>query len=273
MARGSFGRIGGSGRSRLSAAFLAAGMLTIAGAAFPLLAGASAPNPSAGTATIDGDPGEWDLAADLFAPMTSGGDPSRPVLATFYARYDCATGVLAGLVLVKDGEHGQQTRPENAYLRIDGLGKAVSGLSGDDGTPPDFAWVHPDGTFADGFEASLSLAPGTYTIRAHILIDDNTSDGYTSYDTVPRDGPLVLSCTAPSDPVAASELPASGGGSPSDDGAVEGVHGTPRITPPPTDTVDVPSAAPATAWVSLGVAFVALGAFFAGPRRRGHGRR
>jgi hypothetical protein len=268
MTRGSFGRIVGSGRPRLSAAFFAAGVLTIAGAAFPLLAGAAAPNPSPGTATIDGDPGEWDLAADLYSPMTSGSDPSRPVLATFYARYDCTTGVLSGLVLVKDGEHGQQTRPENAYLRIDGTGKAVSGLSGDDGSPPDFAWVNPDGTVADGFEASISLAPGTYTIRAHILIDDDTSDGYTSYDTIPRDAPLVLACDARSQPVDE--------GQPSDDGAVEGVAGTPRITPPPTDTLAVATdapASPAAGWISVGVAFVALGVLSAIPRRRLGGRR
>lgn len=273
MTRGSLGRIGRSGRLRLSATCLAAGILTIAGAAFPLLAAAAAPTPSAGTATIDGDPGEWDLGADLFAPMTSGGDASRPVLATFYARYDCATHVLAGLVLVVDGQHGQQTRPENAYLRIDGTGKAVSGLSGDDGNPPDFAWVHPDGTFADGFEASIGLAPGSYTIRAHILIDDDTKDGYTSYDTVPRDAPLVLSCDPPSQGSNASELPTQGDGSPSDDGAVEGVTGTPRITPPPTDTAAITTAAPAGNAISVGVVLVAAGILFAVPRRSARRRR
>jgi hypothetical protein len=297
MTRGSFGRIGGSGRSRLSAAGIAAGALIIAGAAFPLLVGAAAPNPSSGTATIDGNPGEWDLAGDFFADMTSGGAAGRPVLATLYVRYDCATEVLAGLVLVKDGEHGQQTRPENAYLRIDGTGKAVSGLSGNDGTPPDFAWVNPDGTFADGFEASISLAPGTYTLRAHILIDDDTADGYTSFDTVPRDAPLVISCEAPSQaaesqaaesqaaesqpvasetvaseaPVAsasedASELPAVGSGSPSDDGQVEGIQGTPRITPPPTDTPGISTAtAPAAGWIAVGLALIAFGVFLAIP--------
>lgn len=271
MTRGSIGRIAGSGRARLSATFVAAGVLIITGAAFPLLASAAAPTPSAGTATIDGDPGEWNLAADLFAPMTSGGDAQRPVLATFYARYDCAAHVLAGLVLVADGQHGQQTRPENAYIRIDGAGKAVSGLSGNDGTPPDFAWVRPDGTFADGFEASLALAPGTYTIRAHILIDDDTKDGYTSYDTVPRDGPLVLACEAPSQAASGSELPASNDGSPSDDGAVEGVTGTPRITPPPTDTSVVTSAAPAGGWISVGLVLVGLGALLAASLVAPHG--
>ena len=158
---------------------------------------AAAPDPTYGVANVDGDPGEWDLTADFFTNMTNAGNPDQPTLANLYVRYDCDAEVLYGLVLVEDGLHGQQTRPENAYLRIDGAGKLVSGESGDNGTPPDFAWVNPDGTFADGFEGSGPLAPGTYTLRAHILIDDDSADGYAPADTVPRDAPLVVECEEP----------------------------------------------------------------------------
>jgi hypothetical protein len=251
-------------------------IVLIAAGAWPLLVGAAAPIPATGTATIDGAPGEWDLAADLFSPMTSGSDPNRPVHANFYARYDCESGVLAGLVLVVEGDHALQTRPENAYFRIDGTGKAVSGNSGNDGTPPDFSWVNPDGTFADGYEASISLAPGSYTIRAHILIADTTQDGYTSYDSIPRDGPLVLSCpepseipsAAPSEPPSGSEEPVAGSPTPTPEGSVQAVVGTPRVTPPATETaVTSAAASTATSWIAIGIGLVALVAMLTLPRR------
>ena len=53
--------------------------------------------------------------------------PTQPVVAKLYLRYDCASETLFALVLGVDGTQFQQTRPENAYIRIDGAGKAVSG--------------------------------------------------------------------------------------------------------------------------------------------------
>ena len=91
--------------------------------------------------------------------MTTAGNAADDTLATLYLRYDCTSHVLYGLVLTEDGYGIQQTRPEEAYLRIDGAGKLVSGLSGNDGTPPDFAWVDGDGTLAGGFEASAPWRP------------------------------------------------------------------------------------------------------------------
>jgi hypothetical protein len=180
---------------------------------------AAAPNPSLGTANVDGNPSEWDLTADFFANMTNAGNANQPVMAKLYIRYDCEAEVLYGLVLAESGLHIQQTRPENAYLRIDGAGKLVSGESGDNGTPPDFAWVNPDGTFADGFEGSGSLAPGTYTLRAHVLIDDDSADGYAPVDTVPRDTALVIECPQPTPTPVVTPAP------------------TPVVTPAPTPVV------------------------------------
>ncbi len=204
---------------------------------------AAAPNPSKGTAVVDGNPGEWDLTADFFARMTDAGYEDRPTLANLYLRYDCTDEVLYSLVLVVDGQNAQQTRPENAYIRIDGAGKLVSGLSGNDGTPPDFSWVNGDGTFADGFEASGPLAPGSYTVRAHILIDDNSADGYAPVDTVSRDVPLVIDCPAPTPtptPTATpTEVPTA---TPNPTGSV-----SPTATPNPTPTAtptEAPTATP-----------------------------
>ena len=121
--------------------------------------------------------------------MTDAGDASQPVVAHLYLRYDCSSETLFALVLGVDGTQFRQTRPENAYIRIDGAGKAVSGLSGNNGTPPDFSWVNPDGTLADGFEGSLPLAPGSHTVWAHILRPDNSADGYQSVDTSPTERP------------------------------------------------------------------------------------
>src|SRR5688572_22084608 len=49
---------------------------------------AAAPDPTYGSATVDGDPGEWDLTADFFAPMTNAGNANQPVLANLYVRYE-----------------------------------------------------------------------------------------------------------------------------------------------------------------------------------------
>ena len=157
---------------------------------------AAGPAPTSGSADVDGDASEWG-GADVFSEMTAGGSASQPVRAHLSLRYDCETEVLYGLVLMVDGAKAVQTDPAEAYLRIDGAGKLVSGLSGDNGTPPDFAWVNGDGTAADGFEASGSLAPGTYTIRAHVKEVDDSEDGYSPLDTVGRDVPLVVDCPDP----------------------------------------------------------------------------
>ena len=206
---------------------------------------AAAPNPSKGTAVVDGNPGEWDLTADFFARMTDAGYEDRPTLANLYLRYDCTDEVLYSLVLVVDGQHAQQTRPENAYIRIDGTGKLVSGLSGNDGTPPDFSWVNGDGTFADGFEASGPLAPGSYTVRAHILIDDDSADGYAPVDTVSRDVPLVIDCPTPTPtptPTATPTEAPTPTPTPTPTGSV-----SPTATPNPTPTAtptEAPTATP-----------------------------
>jgi len=205
-----------------------------------LLAAALAPSaaaggsPSAGSAVVDGNPGEWSLGADHFADMSATGS----TMADLYLRYDCKTNTLFALVLTRDGFKARQTRPENAYIRVDASGKLVSGLSGNDGTSPDFSWVGGDGTLAGGYEASGPLAPGTYPLRAHVLIADDSADGYTPIDA---NESLVIDCTVatatptPKSTAGGGVGPTQGHATPPG-GAVGGVRGTPRVTLPPTDT-------------------------------------
>jgi hypothetical protein len=158
---------------------------------------AAAPNPSQGSADVDGSTAEWSLSADFFSDMTDAGRADQPVRAKLYLRYDCDAEVLYALVLAQNGEKARQDRADEAYIRIDGTGKLISATHGDDGTPPDFQWINGDGTLADGWEGSGDLVPGTYTLRAHVLIADDSADGYTPMDTVGRTIPLVIDCPQP----------------------------------------------------------------------------
>jgi hypothetical protein len=230
------------GRRRMTArssVVIVAGALLLLAALAPA-SYAAAPNPSAGSATVDGSTADWSLGSDFFSDMTDAGVDGRPVRAKLYLQYDCEAEVLYGLVLVQGDEKARQDRPDEAYIRIDGSGKLISATQGNDGTPPDFAWVNGDGTLADGWEGSGSLAPGTYTLRAHVLVADDSRDGYTPMDVVGRNVPLVIECggeaptqgTPTPTPVAEKPTPPGGGVAPT--------TGTNTNTPtlPPTDASD-----------------------------------
>lgn len=229
---------------------------------------ASPPVPSSGSATVDGATGDWDLGADHFADMTDAGSPTQPVVAKLYLRYDCDSGTLFALVLGIDGTQFRETRPENAYIRIDGAGKLVSGESGNDGTPPDFSWVHPDGVLADGWEASGHVAPGNHTVRAHVLRPDDSADEYQNVDNIGRADPLALECVTetPTPTATPTATPTSTATGPTatprktPTGNVAGVTSKPRVTLPPTSTLG--STEPPVA--SLGLVFLGLGLVLAG---------
>ena len=258
-------------RARLStrsAASIAAGVVLLSALIAPTAALAA--SPSEGSATVDGATGDWSLGADFFANMTPGGSGSA-VLAKLYLRYDCDAEVLYALVLAEDGVKILQKDPTGSaddftesYIQIDGSGKAVHGGSGNNGTPPDFEFVNPDGDVAGGFEASASLEPGSHTLRAHALIaDDSEEDGYVAVDSAGRTVDVDIECEAvqpteqpnPTDtpnepnPTEKPNQPPQGG--------VQPTTGTrPTRTLPPTDTLDA-SAAPAMA--GAGVVLLILG--------------
>lgn len=233
---------------------------------------ASPPVPSSGSATVDGSTGDWNLAADHFSDLTDTGSATKPVNGKLYLRYDCASETLYALVLGVDGTQFLVSRPENAYIRIDGAGKLVSGESGNDGNPPDFSWVHSDGDLADGFEASGNVAPGSHTVRAHILRPEPDSDsGYEGLDNIGRSDPLVLECvtatpTPTPTPTPTATATPNGTTAPTStprktpSGGVAGVTSKPNVTLPPTSTIG--STEPPVS--SLGVIFLGLGLVLAG---------
>jgi hypothetical protein len=195
------------GRRRMpsirSAAAIAVGSLLLLAALVPATY-AAAPTPAAGSATVDGSTADWSLGATFFSDMTDAGVDGRQVRAKLYLKYDCDAEVLYGLVLVQGDEKGRQTRTDEAYVMIDGK-KII------DSTHGQFAWVNGDGELADGFEGGAGLKPGSYTLRAHVLVADNSADGYTPMDVVGRNVPLEIEC-----------------------GEVGPTQGTPTPTPTPT---------------------------------------
>jgi len=236
------------GRRRMpsarSSAVIVAGSLLLM-ALFAPVSYAAAPHPSAGSATVDGSTADWSLGADFFGDMTDAGVDGRPVRAKLYLRYDCDAEVLYGLVLVQGDEKARKDRPDEAYIRIDGSGKLMSATYGNDGNPPDFEWVNPNGEAADGWEGSGSLAPGSYTVRAHVLVADDSADGYTPMDVVGRNVPLEIDCgevgpTQGTPTPTPTPAPTSGQATPTPTGEVAPTTGTNthRPTLPPTDASD-----------------------------------
>ena len=91
-------------------AVLTAVLLLLLALFVPSVGAANPPEPTYGTATIDGAIGEWDLDEDFFAVMWLAGDPNKKpapqILSRLYLRYDCGAEVLNVLVLVEPGQQG-----------------------------------------------------------------------------------------------------------------------------------------------------------------------
>ena len=154
-------------------------------------AAASPPQPtyeSPTTVIVGGGVAEWDLATDFFADMYRAGDPTKDVLAKLYLRYDCLDGTLYALVLTEPGVVIDDRKIEEHYINIDGGSPEVDDQSGNDGTPPDFDFYTVSGVKV-GWEASLFLAEGTYSLNAHTQVDDDETAAVAQ-----RNIPLVISC-------------------------------------------------------------------------------
>lgn len=134
--------------------------------------GATPPEPTYGVATVDGDYSEWDLTNDHFAHMYRAGNPLKPIESHLYLRYDCANNTLYALVLAEEGVT-VLVQPGDAFVKLGDATKLVDGNSGDDGTPPDFQWI-VDGGNTVGWEASATLAPGSYAnLNVHVQVFDD----------------------------------------------------------------------------------------------------
>lgn len=163
---------------------------TIAMVALASSASAAAPEPSYGTAVVDGKYIEWDLGADHFADMHEAYNANKDVLSKLYLRYNCSAKVMYVLVL-RVPPYEVQPTADDAWVRIDSAEGApvVSGTTGNDGIPPDFEWVKNDTGTIIGYEASFPLEPGTHTIGAHIQIKPGRTSG-----TIDKQIPLVINC-------------------------------------------------------------------------------
>ncbi|MGQ9600086.1 MAG: hypothetical protein ACUVWZ_11800 [Anaerolineae bacterium] len=145
------------------------------------------PNPTYVRAFVDGDPSEWDLTNDFFANMYLAANPAKPVLSKLYVRYDCRAGTLYVLVLAEPGHLiDVDSGTGNHFVKLGNTNKLVDAAAGNDGTPPDFAYINlsGDGATADGWEASAYLAPGFYspsnTPSDGLNVHTNVDDGDTS---------------------------------------------------------------------------------------------
>jgi hypothetical protein len=135
---------------------------------------ATPPEPTYASANVNGNYSEWDLNNDFFADMYRAADPNKKVESKLYLRYDCQTQTLYVLVLAVGGV---TVLPEadNAFVKLGNATKLVDGNSGDDGVPPDFAWVMSNNDYI-GFEASAYLAPGNYNnLNVHVQVEDGGS--------------------------------------------------------------------------------------------------
>jgi hypothetical protein len=148
--------------------------------------------PIAGSATVDGDYAEWNLATDFAAKMCTAGSidangdcegKGKVHLSSLYLRYDCTAGVMYVLVL-REGDYQPDQSADDAWVTIDGnSNKVVKGNSGNDGTPPDFAWVMEGGELI-GYEASFTISTGTYLSQVHLNVEGQTSSTGKNGDTI-----------------------------------------------------------------------------------------
>lgn len=161
---------------------------------------ANPPQPTYGTAKMDGTASEWDLTNDFFANMYRAGDSTKPLESKAYLRYDCSFQTMYVLVLTEPGVPAVAD-PAMAWGAIGSVSnKVYTGNSGNGSTLPAFVWVGQgyDGnaSHAQGYEAAFSLAPGNYTIIIHIEVYDAGGNQTSATIGFPRSGiPLVIKCT------------------------------------------------------------------------------
>ncbi len=163
------------------------------------------PDTSLGHAEVDGEyEDDWNLEADFFANMYRAGRPTFPLESKLCLRYDCAEGTMYALVLVEPEVAGCiDAHDVTSWIAIDRVNrKVVNQESGNDGTPPDFAWVGAgfdgDPAHALGYEASFLIAPGTtHIIIAHLQVWDDGAEQGSATEGSPGTGPqlIVPACT------------------------------------------------------------------------------
>lgn len=181
------------GFRRMVVGFLA--LILTAGAAL-----ADPPYPWYGVRVVDGDFSDWNLPKDYFAQMYRAGSEVKAIESWLYLRYDCTSSTL--FILVR----GRPSVPvfaiaEEAWVAVDGnWEKLVDGDAGNDGVPPEFEWIdlNEEGTFAAGYEASIILPPGSYTLIVHADVYDDLEGQTSATADFPKGGvDVILDCVVP----------------------------------------------------------------------------
>jgi len=204
----------GSGRRRSSAALsplralgwasAAALVFTATFGSVGALASETVVTPALGGGiVVDGDRSEWNHA-DLFAPMYRAGRTEKPVESDLYLRYDCVTGVLAVMVETRPGV---VLADGDDFVKVDGAKRVGSPSIG----------TYTQGADGRGWEASLSLAEGSYSLNVHAQVLDG---GSQTSAVEGRAIALVIACPhlAPNAPAEPSVEPSP---DPSPDPSVE----------------------------------------------------
>lgn len=180
--------------------------------------------PRYGQATVDGAISEWNLTTDFFSDMYVAANPDMAVLGQAYLRYDCSSQTVYVLVLplpayplivdgvtITLGDNSTKVVGINSWGVINSAGtKAYTSESGNDGTPPDFAYYgrglatppsyDPEpSNYALGYEASFTLAPGVYDnigIHSDVAYQGSTATNGTS-GAVGQGAttPITIDCT------------------------------------------------------------------------------
>jgi hypothetical protein len=160
----------------------------------PLASSANPPEPTYGTATVDGNPDEWNLNNDFFTNMYRAGDSTKPLESKAYLRYDCSTQTLYILVLTEPNVPAIVSA-EDAWAAINIIQNKTYNGNDNGGALPNFAWVSSNGTHALGYEAAFNLAQGSFTIIIHIQVYDDDESQTSATDGFPQNGvPLVINC-------------------------------------------------------------------------------
>jgi hypothetical protein len=132
--------------------------------------------------TVDGQYNDWDLENDFSMPMYRAGDPDPSfsgyeVLSNAYLRYDSNAETVYVLVLDAEERADITLSPSDAWVKIYDLGNStlVSGNSGNDGEPSDFAWVTDDQGGVIGWEGSFLLSGSYEGLEIHVNHGSDTS--------------------------------------------------------------------------------------------------
>ncbi|AUB83783.1 SdrD B-like domain-containing protein [Candidatus Thiodictyon syntrophicum] len=115
-----------------------------------------------GTRTVDGNTADWNLTKDLYTSMREAGRTDKSQLGNFYFTYDSSTQTGYVLVLAT-GTNTVVQNTSDAWVKNYAAGNSPIPFTA-------FKWVVSNGKTV-GYEASFTLAPGSYSqVEVHVQI-------------------------------------------------------------------------------------------------------